>query len=442
MSRISNPSAEAAVHPRIGSGMPAAVPNAKLPLFFFVLSAIALSTDGVVATWNARSIASHPGGHLALGVVHLFMLGFLTTGVFGALHQFAPVIASRKLRSERVGVISAGIFSLGALGLGTSFLFNFNPGVAASGALAVVGIAMVVWNLSAPLLASGKGVPISGLRFAAFFLLAVALFGLSYAFDRNGGEKTFALNPNLVLAHAHIGLIGWLGLTYIAVAEKLWPMFMLSHRTKRTTAHLALWTIPLGLLILVIGMLTAITHLAELGALLIIVGLATHVFALFQVVAARKRKLELLAAYIFASEAFLVTAVALAIAAWANPPASALRANLAAGEVAALGAWIALAFIGHSHKVVPFISWGLLRQSGITKASNGRPLLFSDLLNRGVARAGFGVLTAAFALVVAGLATRDALAFRGGAILTLLGAVITTLNLSVRPRRLKEAFID
>ncbi|MEI2700350.1 MAG: hypothetical protein V9E94_19215, partial [Microthrixaceae bacterium] len=61
---------------------------------------------------------------------------------------------------------------------------------------------------------------------AVIYLVATAAFGVTYAFDRS--NFWFELLSHRVLAHAHLGLIGWLGLAYVSVAEKLWPMFLLA----------------------------------------------------------------------------------------------------------------------------------------------------------------------------------------------------------------------
>ena len=72
----------------------------------------------------------------------------------------------------------------------------------------------------------GKGTPVLGLRLALGFLVLTAAFGVTYAFDRQA--FWFGLLPRRVLAHAHLGLLGWLGLAYVAVAEKLWRIRLTS----------------------------------------------------------------------------------------------------------------------------------------------------------------------------------------------------------------------
>ena len=65
----------------------------------------------------------------------------------------------------------------------------------------------------------------TGLRFALAGFVVTACFGVVYVADRSG--EWFNLSGHILLAHAVVGLFAWLGLTYVSVAEKLWPMFFL-----------------------------------------------------------------------------------------------------------------------------------------------------------------------------------------------------------------------
>jgi hypothetical protein len=67
-------------------------------------------------------------------------------------------------------------------------------------------------------------VPLIGVRLALLGFAATVAFGALYVADRQGGW--FDLSGHVVLGHAVVELFAWLGLTYIAVGEKLWPMFL------------------------------------------------------------------------------------------------------------------------------------------------------------------------------------------------------------------------
>jgi hypothetical protein len=402
-----------------------------------VAAGIGLIGFGIVLAFASRDLVADPRSQAALSAVHLGLLAFLTTAVLGALHQFGPVAGGRALRSNAVGRVTAFVFFAGAVALPTAFAHGPEWLVPTGGTVALLGIGLAAWNLSRPLSASGGGTPVLGLRLSVTFLVATALFGVVYAFDRHTGW--FPLLSHRVLAHAHLGLLGWLGLTYVAVAEKLWPMFLLAHRPRARAGAWAVGLLATGTLLLVPGLLFGVEPLARLGGAVAIAGLGAHLVSLVGVVRHRRRRLELLHAFVLASTAALVTAVALGVVAGVGDISSDLRARLVAGEVAALFGWISLAVVGHAHKIVPFIAWSGLRARGVTATPDGSPLLFHHLFDARVARATFVVATGAVVLLVAGvLATSSSIVFAAGCTFAVLGWVALA-NLGLGPRRITRA---
>jgi hypothetical protein len=153
------------------------------------------------------------------------------------------------------------------------------------------------------------------------------------------------------------------------------------------------------------------------------------------VVRHRRRSLELLHGFLFASAAFLVVALALGAAAALAAVEPAERSRLVTAEVAALTAWLGLAVVGHAHKIVPFIAYTALRARGVNTGPTGRPLLFGDLFHHGTARLTLVAASAGFATTLAGiLAESPATVAAGGAAIALTGALVTA-NLASGPRR-------
>jgi hypothetical protein len=410
------------------------VPPAAVPLTFLAAAAFGLVGFGVVLAFAAPDLVVDPRSQPALAAVHLGLLAFLSTAVLGALHQFAPVVGARPLRSAALGRATAFVCFAGAVARPPAFAHGPVWLVPAGGATAFVGIALAAWNLSRPLSAPDKGTPILGLRLSVAFLVATAAFGVVYAFDRHTGW--FPLLSNRVLAHAHLGLLGWLGLTYVAVAEKLWPMFLLAHRPRARAGDWAVRLLAAGTVLLVPGLLFAVEPLTIVGAGVAILGLGAHLASLAGVIRHRRRRLELLHAFVLTSSAALVAAVGFGVAAGLGHMSSGLRGRLTAAEVAALFGWIGLAVIGHAHKVVPFISWSALRASGHTHAPDGGPLLFTHLFDHHAARATFAVASAAAVLLVTGvLLASSATVIAAGCAFTAVG-VLVLVNLGLGPRRL------
>ncbi|MCB1258206.1 MAG: hypothetical protein KDB26_13935, partial [Microthrixaceae bacterium] len=271
------------------------------------------------------------------------------------------------------------------------------------GVLATVAVCIAAWNLSRPLSSTGKGAPIIGLRMAVFYLVVTAAFGITYAFNR--GAFWFDMLDNRVLAHAHLGLLGWLGLAYVAVAEKLWPMFLLAHRPHVRAGERAVVTLSIGVPILALAMLWPSKVLTCVGAVVVLAGLGFHLSSLASVIKHRRRGLELLHGFVLTSAACLVIAAitgGIGVIASVGSFSADVSYRFIPAEVLALILWLALAVIGHAHKIVPFISWNRLRDMGIMTGRDGRPLLFAHLVNQDLARATFALAALAAASGIAG----------------------------------------
>src|SRR6185437_2666444 len=294
-------------------------------------------------------------------------------------------------------------------------------------------VTLLVVNLSAPLAARGKGHTVTGLRFALAGFTATACFGVTYVADRHG--NWFDLSGHTVLAHAVIGLFAWLGLTYAAVAEKLWPMFFLAHVPGRHMAgRLAVWLIPAGVTLLSPGLLASVNPLAWAGAVVLAAGLAAHLASLAAHVRHRRRRGGLHLAFVATAAGFLIAGTGLALAAALVMPGDHHAGMaLAAAAVAAFAGWLLEALAGHVHKVVPFILWSVLRARGISMNRSGAPLGFADLYDHRIAAATYALITLGVTATAAGFgATQPAALMIGGGLLAVAGLAAAT-NLSVTP---------
>lgn len=415
-----------------GPGAPDVVPPPSLPLSFLGAAGVGLVGAGVGVALASDKFVNSPMNDGALSAVHVTMLAFLSTAVLGALHQFGPVVARRKLRSVGVGWATLIGWVATAWLIPTGFAHGYENLVATGAVVGAVSVVLAVYNLSGPLLSSDHSLPLWGLRASVTLFVVTVTFGVVYAFDRQAGW--FPLLPNRVMAHAHLGLLGWLGLTYVAVAEKLWPMFLLAHRPSSKEGVAAVGLMSSGAVVLTPGLLFGVPALSWAGGILVVAGLVAHVLSLRACVIHRRRKLELLHAFLFISVGFLVVAVALAAVIGFANLSTLTRVRLISAEVAAIAAWLGLAVIGHTHKIVPFIGYSALRGRGINKAPSGKPLLFGDLFNLKAAKATLVLTTAGFAGVVGGLIVGEIWPVRLGAAAISIAGLTVTLNLAITPR--------
>ena len=414
-------------------GVPAVVPPPGVPLSFLAAAALGLTACGAALIWARGAATTDPTADPVVAAAHFGVLATLSTGVLGALHQFTPVVTHRPLRSVALAWATFATWLGAAWLLPSGIAAQQEPVVEAGGALAAVAVTLLVVNLSAPLAARGKGHTVTGLRLALAGFAATACFGVTYVADRRG--NWFDLSGHVVLAHAVIGLFAWLGLTYVAVAEKLWPMFFLAHVPGRHLAgRLAVWLIPAGVTLLSPGLLASVDWLAWAGAAVLAAGLAAHLTSLAAHVRHRRRKGGLHLAFVATSAGFLIAGAGLALAATLVMPRDHHAGMaLAAAAVTAFAGWLLEALAGHAHKVVPFILWSVLRGRGIAINSSGGPLGFGDLYDHRLAAATYALVTTGVTAVAAGFsATQPAALAAGGGLLAAAG-LTAAANLSVTP---------
>ncbi len=416
--------------------MPTAVPPPSVPLAFLVAAAAGLVACGGAWIWARGAAALDPSADAVVVAVHFGVLATLSTGLLGATHQFTPVVTGKPLRSVRLAratfVTWLGASWMLPIGIATRQL-----GVTAgSGALAGVAVVLLAVNLASPLSARGKGVPVTALRFAVAGAVLTTALGVAFVGDRQGGW--FALSGHADLAMGVLGMFGWLGTTYVGVAEKLWPMFMLAHMPAgRRAGHLAAWAVPVGAAALAGGLGWSVPGLAWAGAGLLAAGLAAHLASLWSHVRHRRRKADLHLVFVLTSAAWLPVGAGLALAGTlVLPHRYNLGVALVASAMAAYGGWLLEALVGHAHKVVPFVVWSVLRARGVATGPSGKPLMFADLYDHRWAVATYATTTAGIAALCVGLGASLPAATAAAGLLLAVTGVTVAANLSVRPLRL------
>lgn len=363
-------------------------------------------------------------------------LASLAMGVLGAMHQFTPVITGRPLRSLRLARATFVTWLAASWMLPLGVATEQVAVTAISGALAGVAVILLVVDLAGPLSVRGKGTPVTALRFSLVGAVLTGFLGVAFVFDRQG--SFFDLSGHVDLGMGVVGLFGWLGITYIGVAEKLWPMFMLAHVPGRHLAgRLAVWAVALGVALLTPGLAWSFPGLAWAGTGILAGGLGAHLVSLLAHVRHRRRKADLHLAFVATAALWLFAGGGLGLAAALElTHRNHFGMALAAGAVTAVGGWLLEAVVGHAHKVVPFILWSALRARGVASGSQGRPLMFADLYDHTWAAIAYGTVTAGIATLCAGLgASVPALTTVGGALLAATG-IVTAANLAVIPVRL------
>jgi 3-phenylpropionate/trans-cinnamate dioxygenase ferredoxin component len=409
----------------------AVVPAASVPLSFLAAAAAGLAGCGLVLAWAAGPGAADPTADPVVAAAHLGVLAALSMGVLGALHHLTPIVTHRPLRSARLAhaTLLAWLAASWMLPLGVAA--GQEEVVEAGGGLAAIAVSLVAVNLWPPLSVRGKGTPVGGLRLAVAGLVVTACYGVAYVADRRAGW--FGLTGHVVLAHAVVGLFGWLGLAYLTLAGTLWPMFFLANVPARgRLGAMAVWGTAAGVTLLSPGLLLQAAWLGWPGAVLLGAGLAAHLAMLAAHLRHGRRRPGLFAVFVLTSAAWLLAGAGLALAA---DLVQARRAALAAAAVTAMVGWLLEALAGHALHVVPLIAWPALSSR---TAAGGRPARPGGpgLHVPGLAALAYAALTAGIAAITAGFAASQPAPIAAGGWLLVLAAIAAAASLSARPLRL------
>lgn len=253
-----------------------------------------------------------------------------------------------------------------------------------------------------------------------------ASFGITWVLALEGAW--FPITMGRLSAHAHLGLVGWLGLTVMGVSYQLVPMFNVVNRAKPRLGRVALIVTLSATLLFAIVMLTdPAREVRLLTAAGLCVGPALWGADQFRLILARSRRnLDIQGRSTFTALAFLGATLLLGMAAaWGTPfttneePARWLLAYAACGVVG----WIGITVIGNSYKILPFLIWFHRYRANVGLA----PVpMMTDIYSERLAHTVLVLAGSAAALLaVAALAGNLSLLHLGGALLAVTAAVHT-----------------
>jgi len=397
-------------------------PPWQLPVALLCAAAIAqVAGAGALLVAAPELAASVAYGPAQLGAAHLLGLAFLTVAIFGALLQLVPVLLRRPLGTPVRWAAAGASLAGGSWALAIGLWTDRGAAIATGGTLVVLGGAIVVGDLAVALAGAARegnlGASGAGIAAAAVWLAVVMALGALMAANR--------VDPfldvdrlRLIGAHSAVALVGWIGGTILAVAQRLAPMFALSHGYRRGPgiAALVLWHASVAPIAIGLGL--GIAPLAAAGAICLLCACALAGWFTAGVARHRRRRPEAPLVHLSLGIACAAAACCLMLAAWAgagDPYRLAIPATLLA--LVGTGAGITS---GHLFKVVPMLVW--TGRYAHMAGTPGAPKL-TDLYPGPLAIAEQAAFAAGLALLVAGTAAGSADAARAGAALLIAGAV-------------------
>ena len=377
---------------------------------------------GLIAIAPALATGAYVSPRVA-GVTHLFTLGWITTSIMGALYQFLPVALGEPIRWVRVAHVSFALHAPG-LALFVGGLVTNHTSVLLAGAAAFgTGILLFTINLAATLkVAKRRDVTWWALAFADLYLFATLVIGIALAGNLRWGYLG-AGRLSAIGVHMHIAVAGWVLLVMIGVAQRLLPMFLLSHGAGERYAKIAVALVASGA-----GVLTFLHHTSTfisrwMPALLIAGGCAAFLLQARSFYTHRVRR-NLDPGMRLAAAGLGLLAVALA-AAW-PVVAGAAQARYATAYVLTLLLAISLFIVAHYYKIVPFLVW--YHRFGPLAGKQKVPRV-SELYSARHATIAASMLVVATVVLVGGVASGSGAATRIGAVVFAGGVAVTFLQM-------------
>ncbi len=428
-------------------------PSVLLPLRFMVAGALALFTGAGLLLARPEILATYHYNQYVIAATHLFVLGWITTIVMGAMYQLVPVALETRLYSERLARFQFLLHVVGFTGMVWSFWTWNMTHVGHFGSVLAVGVGLFGYNIGRTLLRVPRWNLVASSVAAALAWLATAvLAGLtitagkcsyeSVSLQAGAGWAPFVGGLQwlghyaagfdqlaAMHAHAHLGVVGLFLMLIVGISYKLVPMFALSELQSRRRAMLSIALLNLGLLASFIAILTR-SHWKWACAWIIVAGLAIYAIEMRAVVKARKRRvLDWGLIYFLTALGLLAPLAGLGLVlAFPNLPLTPFTGQLENlyGFLALLG-FVSLAIIGMLYKILPFLVW---YRSYSRRIGLGKVPALADLYSSKLQQAGYWLYLGALAGLSAGIMLGQAGIVRLGVALLAASLGLLAINLA------------
>lgn len=233
-------------------------PSSRLVIPHFGIASVVWLLVLFLLLFNSEILHQHFFSFKLLAITHLFVLGFVTVVIFGALYQLIPVIFKTKLFSEKLAIYS--LFSLlgGTMLVIIGFWFEILQTVLWVGGV-LISISSLIFVLNT--LLTIKNVIITKIE-EKLILIAILWFFitciLGFLLAINLAFPFISVSHlELLKIHAHFGVVGWFLQLVFGVASVLIPMFLVSHNLNKKPLEFCFYLINSALFL---GLFSSIFH--------------------------------------------------------------------------------------------------------------------------------------------------------------------------------------
>ncbi|MGO4888472.1 hypothetical protein ACJ2A9_11985 [Anaerobacillus sp. MEB173] len=349
-----------------GGGMgQGALQNSKgafyLPFAFMITGFLSLLIFSVLIVFSGDTFSfTEVRLPFAIGIVHLFILGWATMLVMGAVYQLVPVVIQSELYSTKLGMIHYFAFTGGLVGMLLGF-FQFNLiTLAISASLVVIGVLLFITNIVITIIKTKNFNTIIFATYSAlFYLLLTVVSGLLMAINF-GHPFLNGLHTSILAAHIWFGLVGWFLFLIVGYSFKMLPMFYLSHDFPTNLQKWILILFHVALLIITANFfLQAGFMLTWIGFVVFLAGLLVYRVHVQQIIKTRFKKNpgKGILVTVRILDGFIgLTGIAIVLL-MIQPQLFSNLTFLSIISLVYLFGWVSLTILGYTSKIVPFLWW-------------------------------------------------------------------------------------
>ncbi len=350
----------------------------------------------------------------AVGFIHLFLLGFMMSVIFGAMYQLISVILEIPLYSNDLAYAHLALFVIGVLPFFSSFLAPSMFEYLGYGSI-ILYISFLLYIINVFL--SIKKIPKFEIK--AYFIIAihVILFlGVTYGLLSSLGLIHGNLSFDTVsLAHSHIVLVlfGFAGGLMAIIATILIPMFMLSHNfNKKLSNYILAGIIAISIF--------SIFEWFTLVQILIVATILIFTYQLYDILKKRMRKhLDIYAYDIIVSGASLILLALLT-------PFLLNESVVKIFAIFLIFGFISSFVVGHMYKIVPFLVWN---EKFAPLVGKQQVPMLADMVNEKMSIAEFGTKLATILFLTIGILFDSSIFINLGKLMFLANAILVVTNI-------------
>jgi hypothetical protein len=328
-----------------------------VPAVCLAMGAVSLNIGLLLALCASRDIQSFFYQPRVLAVMHSFFLGWISLAMTGVLYRYVPTLTKQPLRWPRLGRIQLGAFIVGVIGMVTHSWIGYPNAMACSVGVVLLSIILLLALLFPLLLRAPQyDATMIGIGTALFSFLGVAVLGLMYAINRVHPFIGGSVWSN-VAAHAHLAVLGWVGLTICAVSYRTIAAFTLPEVLFPRPARLQVLSLSVIVPLLVVALFARSRLVMPLAAA-VAASLLWYVVIILRLLRTRRIPLDWSIRHVQAAMVHLCVAIVCGLAfVFEVDVGSAVGTHLAVayGALALLG-WVSNFIIGVGSRLAPGLS--------------------------------------------------------------------------------------